>query len=164
MQFYKAVTGVNPNYFLTYANVKSAARVQPGLRSNGAHRFNNYDEAPKEAWAAEAAACTYTTFDDILAGKNRCDCDEYEDNLKNCFILDFDRVLWYVKLDEVNEDVLPSFVPDAEDATHRVVHGVDGNRVKFEASSPWSSQTKTQGTSRTLSDSAAHFVASEWSM
>jgi len=92
MQFYKAVTGANPNYFLTYANVKSAARVQPGLRSNGAHRFNNYDKAPKEAWAAEAAACTYTTFDDILAGKNRCDCDEDEDNLKNCFILDFDRV------------------------------------------------------------------------
>ena len=83
MQFYKAVTGANPNYFLTYANVKSAARVQPGLRSNGAHRFNDDDEVPKEAWAAEAAVCAYTTLDDILARKNRRDCDEDEDNLKN---------------------------------------------------------------------------------
>lgn len=30
----------NPNYMMTYGNGKGAGRVQDGLRSNGAHRFN----------------------------------------------------------------------------------------------------------------------------
>lgn len=38
MDNYRDVTRKNPNYFLTYGNGKSAARVQPGLRPNGAHR------------------------------------------------------------------------------------------------------------------------------
>lgn len=110
MQFYKAVTGANPNYFLTYANGKSAARVAPGLRSNGAHRFSNYDKTPTEAWAAEAAVLhyTYTTFEDIKARKGRCECEKDEESLKKCFILDFDRVL-YVKWDEMNEDEMRDF-------------------------------------------------------
>ncbi|ONM28207.1 Glycosyltransferase-like KOBITO 1 [Zea mays] len=35
---YKEATRGNPNYFLTYGNGKSAARVQEHLRPNGAHR------------------------------------------------------------------------------------------------------------------------------
>lgn len=37
----------NPNYYLTYGNGKSAARMQDHLRSNGAHRFHNYAKNPK---------------------------------------------------------------------------------------------------------------------
>jgi len=35
---YKEATRGNPNYFLTYGNGKSAARIQDHLRPNGAHR------------------------------------------------------------------------------------------------------------------------------
>ncbi|KAF2308122.1 hypothetical protein GH714_035501 [Hevea brasiliensis] len=37
----------NPNYFLTYGNGKSAARIQDHLRPNGAHRWHNYMKTPK---------------------------------------------------------------------------------------------------------------------
>ena len=96
MDNYRDVTRKNPNYFLTYGNGKSAARVQPGLRPNGAHRFHNYAKQPKEMKAPEAAVLhyTYTTFDDILARKNRCDCPKDEESLKQCFILEFDRVVY----------------------------------------------------------------------
>lgn len=43
---YKESTRGNPNYFLTYGNGKSAARVQPHLRPNGAHRWHNYMKTP----------------------------------------------------------------------------------------------------------------------
>ncbi|XP_049398172.1 glycosyltransferase-like At3g57200 isoform X2 [Solanum stenotomum] len=45
---YKEATRGNPNYFLTYRNGKSAARVQDHLRPNGAHRWHNYMKSPKE--------------------------------------------------------------------------------------------------------------------
>lgn len=44
---YHTVSRGNPNYFITYGNGKSAARIQPGLRPNGAHRWYNYFKAPK---------------------------------------------------------------------------------------------------------------------
>jgi hypothetical protein len=44
---YHTVARGNPNYFITYGNGKSAARVQPGLRPNGAHRWYSYYKAPK---------------------------------------------------------------------------------------------------------------------
>lgn len=44
---YHTVSRGNPNYFITYGNGKSAARVQPGLRPNGAHRWYSYNKAPK---------------------------------------------------------------------------------------------------------------------
>lgn len=43
---YKETSRGNPNYFLTYGNGKAAARIVPGLRPNGAHRFHNYNHAP----------------------------------------------------------------------------------------------------------------------
>ncbi|WMV33263.1 hypothetical protein MTR67_026648 [Solanum verrucosum] len=49
---YKEATRGNPNYFLTYGNGKSAARVQVHLRSNGAHRWHNYMKSPKYACSA----------------------------------------------------------------------------------------------------------------
>lgn len=44
---YKTVSRGNPNYFITYGNGKSAARVQRGLRPNGAHRWYNYNKTPR---------------------------------------------------------------------------------------------------------------------
>ena len=44
---YKDATRGNPNYFLTYGNGKSAARIQDHLRPNGAHRWHNYMKTPK---------------------------------------------------------------------------------------------------------------------
>lgn len=44
---YHTVARGNPNYFITYGNGKSAARVQPGLRPNGAHRWYSYTKSPK---------------------------------------------------------------------------------------------------------------------
>jgi hypothetical protein len=44
---YKEATRGNPNYFLTYGNGKSAARVKEHLRPNGAHRWHNYMKTPK---------------------------------------------------------------------------------------------------------------------
>jgi hypothetical protein len=44
---YKEATRGNPNYFLTYGNGKSAARIQDNLRPNGAHRWHNYMKSPK---------------------------------------------------------------------------------------------------------------------
>lgn len=44
---YKEASRGNPNYFLTYANGKSAARIQDHLRPNGAHRWHNYKKFPK---------------------------------------------------------------------------------------------------------------------
>ncbi|KAI3739275.1 hypothetical protein L2E82_29676 [Cichorium intybus] len=43
---YKESTRGNPNYFLTYGNGKSIARVQDHLRPNGAHRWHNYMKTP----------------------------------------------------------------------------------------------------------------------
>jgi hypothetical protein len=43
---YKEATRGNPNYFLTYGNGKSAARIQDHLRPNGAHRWHNYMKTP----------------------------------------------------------------------------------------------------------------------
>ena len=43
---YTTVSRGNPNYFITYGNGKSAARVQKGLRPNGAHRWFNYFKSP----------------------------------------------------------------------------------------------------------------------
>lgn len=44
---YKEATRGNPNYFLTYGNGKSAARIRDFLRPNGAHRWHNYMKTPK---------------------------------------------------------------------------------------------------------------------
>ncbi|KAL6963341.1 Glycosyltransferase-like KOBITO 1 [Sarracenia purpurea var. burkii] len=49
---YKEATRGNPNYFLTYGNGKSAARIQDHLRPNGAHRWHNYMKTPKYVFLA----------------------------------------------------------------------------------------------------------------
>uniref|UniRef100_A0A7S0RE07 Glycosyltransferase family 92 protein n=1 Tax=Pyramimonas obovata TaxID=1411642 RepID=A0A7S0RE07_9CHLO len=93
---YRDVTRENPNYFLTYGNGKSAARIRPGLRPNGAHRFHSYKKPPYEIKASEAAVLhyTYARFSDIANRKHRCVCKLGDEDLKKCFILDFDRLAY----------------------------------------------------------------------
>jgi hypothetical protein len=68
-QNYQHIAHGNPNYFIAYSNGKSLARVSPGLRPHGAHRFANYD-APLQAYTDEQAAVLHYTY-------NRCDTIQY---------------------------------------------------------------------------------------
>lgn len=68
---YHTVARGNPNYFITYGNGKSAARVQPGLRPNGAHRWYSYTKSPKCAPPRVCAPCptvaSRTQLDQIIS-------------------------------------------------------------------------------------------------
>ncbi|KAL2320708.1 hypothetical protein Fmac_029677 [Flemingia macrophylla] len=90
---YKEATRGNPNYFLTYGNGKSAARIQDHLRPNGAHRWHNYMKTPNEVKLEEAAVLhyTYTKFSDLTSRRDRCGCKPTKEDVKRCFMLDFDR-------------------------------------------------------------------------
>ncbi|KAK4280545.1 hypothetical protein QN277_012158 [Acacia crassicarpa] len=90
---YKEATRGNPNYFLTYGNGKSAARIQDHLRPNGAHRWHNYMKTPKEIKLEEAVILhyTYAKFSDLTSRRDRCGCKPTKEDVKRCFMLDFDR-------------------------------------------------------------------------
>ncbi|OWM67277.1 hypothetical protein CDL15_Pgr000729 [Punica granatum] len=92
---YKESTRGNPNYFLTYGNGKSAARIQDHLRPNGAHRWHNYMKTPNEVKFEEAAILhyTYTKFSDLTSRRDRCGCKPTKDDVKRCFMLEFDRAV-----------------------------------------------------------------------
>ncbi|CAI5946321.1 unnamed protein product [Closterium sp. NIES-65] len=131
----------NPNYFLTYGNGKSGAKMQAHLRPNGAHRWHNYMKVPKEVKLMEAAVLhftytqfsdlsslitishpaspcsapplltpsppnrevklmeaavlhfTYTHFSDLTSRRDRCGCKPNSEDVKKCFMLDFDRLV-----------------------------------------------------------------------
>lgn len=91
---YGIVSRGNPNYFITYGNGKSAARVQHGMRPNGAHRWHSYVKMPKESSSDQAAVLhfTYNRFGDLRSRRDRCDCAPTEEDAKRCFILPFDRM------------------------------------------------------------------------
>ncbi|KAL8142971.1 hypothetical protein V2J09_016003 [Rumex salicifolius] len=90
---YKEATRGNPNYFLTYGNGKSAARIQKHLRPNGAHRWYTYMKTPKEIKLDEAAVLhyTYTKYSDLTSRRDRCGCKPTKEDVKRCFMLEFDR-------------------------------------------------------------------------
>eukprot|EP00250_Pteridium_aquilinum_P010219 c19222_g1_i1 orf=711-1865(-) len=92
---YKEATRGNPNYFLTYGNGKSAARIKDHLRPNGAHRWHNYMKSPKEIKLEEAAVLhyTYTRFSDLKSRRDRCGCKPTKEDVKRCFMLEFDRAV-----------------------------------------------------------------------
>ncbi|KAF5202174.1 Glycosyltransferase-like [Thalictrum thalictroides] len=92
---YKEATRGNPNYFLTYGNGKSAARVQDHLRPNGAHRWHNYMKTPNEIKLEEAAVLhyTYPKFSDLTSRRDRCGCKPTKEDVKRCFMLEFDRAV-----------------------------------------------------------------------
>ncbi|XP_058749920.1 glycosyltransferase-like At2g41451 [Vicia villosa] len=105
---YKEATRGNPNYFLTYGNGKAAARVQDHLRPNGAHRWHNYMKTPNEIKLDEAAVLhyTYTKFSDLTSRRDRCGCKPTKDDVKRCFMLDFDRAAFIIASTATEEEML----------------------------------------------------------
>ncbi|KAG4927824.1 hypothetical protein JHK85_054310 [Glycine max] len=105
---YKEATRGNPNYFLTYGNGKAAARIQDHLRPNGAHRWHNYMKAPNEIKLEEAAVLhyTYTKFSDLTSRRDRCGCKPTKEDLKRCFMLDFDRSAFIIASTATEEEML----------------------------------------------------------
>jgi hypothetical protein len=63
-QNYRHIAHGNPNYFVAYSNGKSLARVEPGLRPHGAHRWASYNGS-FQAYTHEQAAVLHYTY-------NRC--------------------------------------------------------------------------------------------
>lgn len=104
---YKEATRGNPNYFLTYGNGKSAARVQDHLRPNGAHRWHNYMKTPNEIKLEEAAVLhyTYAKFSDLTSRRNRCGCKPTKEDVKRCFMLEFDRTAFIIASTATNEEM-----------------------------------------------------------
>lgn len=112
--YYKAYTEVsrgNPNYFITYGNGKSAARIRPGLRPNGAHRWFNYDRRPVEITHDSAAVLhyTYNKFSDLKSRRDRCDCAPTEADAQRCFILPFDRMAFLAASLKTDDELMEWF-------------------------------------------------------
>ncbi|GLT95887.1 hypothetical protein SLE2022_135440 [Rubroshorea leprosula] len=105
---YKEATRGNPNYFLTYGNGKSAARIQDHLRPNGAHRWHNYMKAPNEFKLEEAAVLhyTYPKFSDLTSRRDRCGCKPTKEDVKRCFMLEFDRAAFIIASTATEEEML----------------------------------------------------------
>lgn len=83
----------NPNYFLAYANGKSAVRLSsPNVRPNGAHRFKT-GLGSHEIITDEAAILhfPYESLDQARRRGERCDCASIDDD--KCSMLPFDREL-----------------------------------------------------------------------
>ncbi|MFS8001970.1 putative Glycosyltransferase family 92 [Helianthus anomalus] len=105
---YKEASHGNPNYFLTYGNGKSAARVQKHLRPNGAHRWHNYMKTPKEIKLDDAAVLhyTYSKFSDLTSRRDRCGCKPTKEDVKRCFMLEFDRAAFIIASTVSQEEML----------------------------------------------------------
>ncbi|VVB03014.1 unnamed protein product [Arabis nemorensis] len=105
---YKDATRGNPNFFLTYANGKSAARIQDGLRPNGAHRWYNYNAIPNAIILDEVAILhyTYSRFSDLASRRNRCGCKPTKEDVKRCFMLEFDRAAFIIASSSTSEEML----------------------------------------------------------
>ncbi|KZV18297.1 hypothetical protein F511_25401, partial [Dorcoceras hygrometricum] len=104
---YMEATRGNPNYFLTYGNGKSAARIQDHLRPNGAHRWHNYYKIPKEISFSEAAVLhyTYAKFSDLTSRRDRCGCKLTKEDIERCFMLDFDRAAFVISSTGTEEEM-----------------------------------------------------------
>ncbi|XVF40828.1 hypothetical protein PTKIN_Ptkin01aG0147700 [Pterospermum kingtungense] len=105
---YKESTHSNPNYFLTYGNGKAAARIQDHLRPNGAHRWHNYMKTPNEIKLEEAAVLhyTYAKFSDLTSRRDRCGCKPTKEDVKRCFMLEFDRAAFIIASTATEEEML----------------------------------------------------------
>nr|KJB76261.1 hypothetical protein B456_012G080800 [Gossypium raimondii] len=105
---YREATRGNPNYFLTYGNGKEAARVQNELRPNGAHRWHNYMKTPNEIKLDNAAVLhyTYAKFSDLTSRRDRCGCKPTQEDVKRCFMLEFDRAAFIIASTATEEELL----------------------------------------------------------
>ncbi|KAK9291022.1 hypothetical protein L1049_009205 [Liquidambar formosana] len=113
---YKEATRGNPNYFLTYGNGKSAARIQDHLRPNGAHRWHNYMKTPKYGDSSSydikimsmhaVLHYTYPKFSDLTSRRDRCGCKPTKEDVKRCFMLEFDRAAFIIASTATEEEML----------------------------------------------------------
>ncbi|CAN7062914.1 unnamed protein product [Brassica rapa subsp. trilocularis] len=105
---FKEATHGNKNYFLTYGNGKSAARIQDHLRPNGAHRWYNYKKIPNFIYLDEAAVLhyTYSRFSDLTSRHDRCGCKPTREDVKRCFMLEFDRSAFIIASTSTSEEML----------------------------------------------------------
>ncbi|THG14776.1 hypothetical protein TEA_027321 [Camellia sinensis var. sinensis] len=123
---YKEATRSNPNYFLTYGNGKSAARIEDHLRPNGAHRWHNYMKTPNAVSVVVCDLCseikldeaavlhyTYPKFSDLTSRRDRCGCKPTKEDVKRCFMLEFDRAVIVQGLRE--SGVLSSVITAAQE-------------------------------------------------
>ncbi|KAF7824646.1 glycosyltransferase-like KOBITO 1 [Senna tora] len=102
---YKDSTRGNPNYFLTYGNGKSAARIQDHLRPNAMMGLLNY---ASEIKLEEAAVLhyTYAKFSDLTSRRDRCGCKPTKEDVKRCFMLEFDRSAFIIASTATEEEML----------------------------------------------------------
>ncbi|XP_018479973.2 glycosyltransferase-like At2g41451 [Raphanus sativus] len=105
---YKDAAHGNNNYFLTYGNGKSAARIQDHLRPNGAHRWYNYKKTPNVIFLDEAVVLhyTYSRFSDLTSRHDRCGCKPTREDVKRCFMLQFDRSAFIIASTSTSEEML----------------------------------------------------------
>ncbi|GMI79635.1 hypothetical protein like AT2G41451 [Hibiscus trionum] len=105
---FKEATRGDPHYFLTYANGKSAARIQDHLYPDGAHGWYNYMKVPNKIKLDEAAVLhyTYAKFSDLTSRRDRCGCKPTNDDVKRCFMLDFDRAAFIIASTATEEEML----------------------------------------------------------
>ncbi|CAF2299077.1 unnamed protein product [Brassica rapa] len=105
---FKEATHGNKNYFLTYGNGKSAARIQDHLRPNGAHRWYNYKKIPNFIYLDEAAVLhyTYSRFSDLTSRHDRCGCKPTREDVKRCFMLEFDRSAFIIASTSTSAEML----------------------------------------------------------
>jgi len=100
--------------FLTYANGKSVARVAPGLRSNGAHRFTTRGVwgKKKKTFVQEdfaGARILHYTYCKVSTARGRglagekCGCEPTQEDAEACFILRFDQEV-FLKSMELKEE------------------------------------------------------------
>nr|CAD1834451.1 unnamed protein product [Ananas comosus var. bracteatus] len=86
----------------------ASARIQDHLRPNGAHRWHNYMKNPNEIKLEEAAVLhyTYTKFSDLTSRRDRCGCKPTKEDVKRCFMLDFDRDAFIIASTASEEEML----------------------------------------------------------
>ncbi|KAL5052872.1 hypothetical protein RYX36_003887 [Vicia faba] len=156
---YKDSVRGNPNYFLTYGNGKSVARVQDHLRPNGAHRWHNYMKTPNEIKLEEAAVLhyTYAKFSDLTSRRDRCGCKPTKEDVKRCFMLEFDRSVIIQSLRE--SGVFSSIIASAPTLSKdKFLHSIDSSNSTRAVASIFHSSRKvgrikeSQATARRILD------------
>ncbi|KAL5076285.1 hypothetical protein RYX36_015269, partial [Vicia faba] len=156
---YKDSVRGNPNYFLTYGNGKSVARVQDHLRPNGAHRWHNYMKTPNEIKLEEAAVLhyTYAKFSDLTSRRDRCGCKPTKEDVKRCFMLEFDRSVIIQSLRE--SGVFSSIIASAPTLfKDKFLHSIDSSNSTRAVASIFHSSRKvgrikeSQATARRILD------------
>nr|GMD42983.1 glycosyltransferase-like At2g41451 [Ipomoea batatas] len=129
--FQEACHGTS-NFFLTYANGKSAARIQDHLRPNGAHRWQNYMKPTKEAqfyhfYEAVVLHYTYSKFSDLTSRQARCRCKPTKEDVKRCFFLEFDRDAFIIASTATEEEMRYWYnehvVRKDEETKHKLLKG-----------------------------------------